>query len=628
VYSNPEQLKGDATVCGIAGWASTRVDIRQRMAVLSRMGAAVACRGPDDEGYWVGDGVGFAHRRLIVIDPLGGRQPMTLTDGRRRLAIVYNGELYNTDALRAALMDLGHSFTGWSDTEVLLHALWQWGEQAVSRLDGIFAFAAWEEPRGTLLLARDRLGVKPLFYWHQGPDLVFGSEIKAILAHPNVPHVVDRDGLSELVAVGPARTPGHGLFRNVGEVKPGSLVVWSGGRLTRTQRYWQLQSAPHSDDLPTTVATVRERLRDAVTRQLVSDVPLATFLSGGLDSSAVTAFAQEAYRLRGKTLHTFSVDFQDQARYFEPTAFQKSLDTPWARDVSARLGTYHHEIVLDSARLADHVDDALLARDHPGMADIDISLLLFCRAVRQHVTVAVSGEGADELFGGYGWCHRPDALAAPTFPWARRLADRVRLLRSDVRERLDPVGYVDARYREALDEVPRLDGEPPDAARIREVLYLNLTRFLPTLLDRKDRMSMATGLEVRVPFCDHRLVEYVWNIPWDWKTLDGEPKGILRRALSGVLPDTVLHRPKSPYPTTHHPVYAEVFRARFRATLKDPYSPLRALYDFRELERLAELDPKSWDLPWFGQMMGVPALYVYLVQLDHWFRRYDVDLVW
>jgi asparagine synthase (glutamine-hydrolysing) len=613
-------------MCGIGGWVSWQEDLSHSRGVMQVMANTLACRGPDDEGHWCSPHVAFAHRRLVVIDPAGGRQPMHAEMAQAHFSLVYNGELYNTDEIRRELDALGHGFRGWSDTEVLLHSYMEWGSACLNRLNGIFAFAIWDDRRQELFMARDRLGVKPLFFWQRGQDLVFGSEIKAVLAHPAVRPDVGLDGLAELLLVGPARTPGHGIFRGVEELRPGHALIWSRTGMRRWQ-YWKLVSQPHADDLPTTVETVRELLRDTVHRQLVSDVPVATFLSGGLDSSAVTAFAAEAFSARGRGLDTYSVDFRDQARYFEANAFQRSLDGPWARKVSQFLGTRHHEVILDTPDLVGHLEEALIARDHPGMADIDISLLLFCRVIKEDFTVALSGEAADEIFGGYPWCHRPDALAADTFPWARRLDDRARILHPEIRRLLTPREYVGDRYQAALAEVPRLEGETGPARRIREVLYLNQTRFLATLLDRKDRMSMAVGLEVRVPFCDHRLVEYVWNIPWEWKSLNGEPKGILRAALEGWLPDDVVSRQKSPYPTTHHPSFADAFRQRMVAVLEDPASPLRDLLDRDALQSLIEADPKNWDLPWFGQMMGVPALFAYLVQADFWFRHYGVRLV-
>lgn len=612
-------------MCGIAGLIDWNHKLTEQQPVLQAMADTMACRGPDDEGVWISDHAAFAHRRLTVIDPAGGHQPMHVAVGDRHYCITYNGELYNTEEVRQHLLAVGHSFASRSDTEVLLRSYIEWGPDCLSRLNGIFAFGIWDAAHQHLFLGRDRLGVKPLFYSQFGGRFVFGSELKALLAHPALPREVDADGLAELLLIGPARTPGVGVLHGIQELRPGSALIF-GRQGLRTWTYWALTSHEHPDDTPTTIATVRGLLEDTVQRQLVSDVPVCTFLSGGLDSSAVSAFAARYLSESGLTLNTYSINFVDQARYFQANAFQKSLDAPWARRVSEFLDTHHHEILVDTPDLVENVGAALRARDLPGMADIDISLLLFSRQVKQGATVALSGEAADEVFGGYPWCHRPDALAADTFPWARRLDDRVALLSAAMRDLLDPHAYVRDRYQDALHEVPRLPSENGAAARIREILYLNLTRFLPTLLDRKDRMTMAAGLEVRVPFCDHRLVEYVWNIPWEMKSLGGHPKGILREAVRGVLPDDVVDRQKSPYPTTHNPSYAEAFRSLMRAVLNDPSSPLGPLVDHERIVALTEADPKSWDLPWFGQMMGVPALFVYLVQLDQWFREYRVTI--
>ncbi len=500
-------------MCGIAGWVDWGRDLRQEATTLERMASAMTPRGPDDAGLWLSAHVGFAHRRLIVVDPAGGAQPMQRRYGTRSFVIAYNGELYNTEDLRRDLLARGYRFEGHSGTEVLLAAYAHWGEACLERLNGIFAFAIWNEAEETLFLARDRLGVKPLFYAERPDAFLFASELKGLLQHPLIPAELDREGLSEAFLMAPSRTPGHGVFRGVKELRPGySLRVSRRG--VRVQRYWGLEAHEHTEGAQATAAQVRFLLRDAVERQLVSDVPISTLLSGGLDSSAVTAFAAEGLRAQGRgALRTYSVEFAEMERHFRATAFQKSLDAPWVQRVSELFGTDHRRVVLDTPDLVRHLGTALEARDLPGMADVDTSLLLFCRNVREGATVALSGESADEVFGGYPWFFREDALAARTFPWALRQKDRVALLNPEFAYWLRPDEYVAARYEQALSEVPSLPGEDPGEARMRQLLYLNITRFLPTLLDRKDRMSMATSLEVRVPFCDHRVVEYAYNIP-------------------------------------------------------------------------------------------------------------------
>jgi len=611
-------------MCGIAGWIDWEIDLTKQEDVVEAMGATLACRGPDECGTWFSPRAGLAHRRLVVVDPAGGRQPMVRRRGEDVFVIVYNGELYNTDELRRDLEARGYAFRGHSDTEVLLTAYMEWGPACVERLNGIFAFGVWNDTAQSLFLARDRLGVKPLFYAQRGRGLLFGSELKALLAHPAVEAAVDAEGLAEIFVIGPGRTPGHGVFRGVEEMKPGWWALYD-RRGLRRRRYWALESRPHEDDLETTAARVRDLLRDTVERQLVADVLVCTLLSGGLDSSAVTAFAAGAFaRAALGPVRTYSVDYTGNDRHFTPNEFQPDADAPWVRRVSTCLGTHHRTVLIDTPELAGALGAVVRARDLPGMADIDSSLYLFCREVKREATGALSGEAADEVFGGYPWFRREEDLNADrAFPWARMTRERARLLSPELAALIRPEDYMAERYREALSEVPRLPGEAPREARLREIAYLSLTRFMPTLLARKDRMSMAVGLEIRVPYCDHRLVQYVWNVPWAVKSCDGRAKGLLRRALAGVLPDDVLQRRKSPYPKTHHPAYLEAVRGWILRILDDPASPLRSLVDVEAVRAVAR-SAESIDLPWYGQLMTGPQLLAYLAQVDLWLREYRV----
>ncbi|MTV48684.1 asparagine synthase (glutamine-hydrolyzing) [Heliobacillus mobilis] len=613
-------------MCGIVGWIDWEGDLSQRGPVLHSMVETLTHRGPDASGVWISPQALIGHRRLIVIDPVGGVQPMIRQAGDGKYVLAYNGELYNTAELREELKAKGHTFRSHSDTEVLLVAFIEWGEACVERFNGIYAFAVWNEAEQSLFLARDRMGVKPLFYAQRGSAFFFASELKALLAHPDIPAQLDAEGLAEIFALGPARTPGHGVLKGIAEVRPGcAMRIDRQG--ARTRQYWSLVSRPHQHDLEKTTATVRDLLLDAVERQLVSDVPVCTLLSGGLDSSALSAIAANYYRRNHLgTLHTYSVDYQDNERYFTPSDFQPNADAPWIQRMTEYLGTVHHPVVIDTPQLVEALKVSLRARDLPGMADVDSSLYLFCQEIKKGATVALSGECADEVFGGYPWFHREEALWADTFPWSRRLADRVSLLAPEIKEYIQPEAYVRRRYEETLAEVPRLPGEDREEARRREMFYLNINWFMANLLDRKDRMSMATGLEVRVPFCDHRLVEYVWNIPWSMKTCEGREKGILRRALQGILPEDVLWRKKSPYPKTHHPAYTSAVREELVQILDNPSSPLLKLIDVEKVRALTRAEAATTSLPWFGQLMGIPQLYAYLAQIDSWLREYRVTV--
>lgn len=415
-------------MCGITGWIDWDADLTQHVATLEAMTATLARRGPDATGLWLSPHAALGHRRLTVVDPEGGAQPMTRSRGGRSYTIVYNGELYNTLELRRELEVRGHAFQSRSDTEALLRGFIEWGPACVERLNGIFAFAIWDEAEQRLFLARDRMGVKPLFYARRGSSFLFGSELKALLVNPLVAPVLDDDGVMEVFALGPSRTPGHGVYRGVAELRPGWWLIHDRSG-TRRQQYWTLESRPHTDDLPTTIATVRSLLVDAIERQLVSDVPLATLLSGGLDSSVITAVAARAFRAEGRgQLHTWSIDYRDNDRHFRSSDFQPDADAPWIQRVSETLGTRHHAVVIDTPELVAALGAAVRARDLPGMADVDASLLLFCQAIKQEVTVVLSGECADEIFGGYPWFHSPEALNRGSFPWIRMTRERTALL--------------------------------------------------------------------------------------------------------------------------------------------------------------------------------------------------------
>ncbi|WP_308634800.1 asparagine synthase (glutamine-hydrolyzing) [Paenibacillus silvisoli] len=611
-------------MCGFTGWIDWTDDLTKQSNILEKMTGTLANRGPDASGTWISPHCALGHRRLSVIDPANGAQPMVRTSDDDKYVLVYNGELYNALELKKELESRGRRFTTTCDTEVLLVAYMEWGPACVEKFNGIFAFALWDSKEQHLFMARDRVGVKPFFYAKQLGRLVFGSEPKALLAHPAIKPEVGPEGLAEIFIVGPARTPGVGIYRDLAELLPGHCAIYSRSGLN-IRAYWKLESKPHTEDVQETARTVGDLLRDTVERQLVSDVPLCTLLSGGLDSSALTSLAVNYYNVTGQgNVHTFSVDYVDNDKHFKAHAFQPNADAPWIERMTTHLGTVHHSMVFDTPELVASLREAMLARDLPGMADVDSSLLLFCREIKKEATVAISGEAADEIFGGYPWFHREEALNAGTFPWSLAAGMRADLLSQDVAAWIRPLEYIGDRYSDAIAEVPHLDGEDAAARKMRQMSYLNITRFMPTLLDRKDRMSMAVGLEVRVPYCDHRLVEYVYNIPWAIKTAGDREKGILRLALEGVLPHDVLYRKKSPYPKTHNPNYLNAVRKQLLEVINEGTSPLLSLINVKKIRELAESEAASSNLPWFGQLMSGPQLFAYLLQVDMWLREYKV----
>lgn len=616
-------------MCGIAGFCNMSADYTQSRPkwqnVLENMKQSLAHRGPDEEGALLLPQAGLAQRRLSIIDLNNGRQPMTRKSFGANYTIVYNGELYNAQELRQSLVSMGYSFETHCDTEVVLTGCMALGTEFVKQMNGIFAFAMWDDRDQRLFLARDRLGVKPLFYTVLDDTLIFGSEIKALFQYPGFKPRVDAQGLSEVFGLGPAKSYGLGVFKDVYEVLPGNILTFnrSGARETP---YWRLISAPHEDSFETTVEKTRYLLIDAVERQMISDIPICTFLSGGVDSSLITAVCANVLKAQNKQIETYSFDFIDNAKNFKSNAFQPSQDRPFVDIMVESVNSKHTYLECDSLDLADNLFDAVDARDLPNMADVESSLLYFCRKVAANNKVALTGECADEIFGGYPWFHNPEIMAAKTFPWSRNMEMRKRLLSDQLLSALDLDGYVQTAYEKSLAETPRLAGESAQEARRREIAYLNLKWFMITLLDRMDRCSMFSGLETRVPFADHRIVEYIWNVPWEMKCPHGVVKGLLREAGKGLIPDEILYRKKSPYPKTYNPDYEKMLGNRLLEVLSNPNAPIHPLVDCGKIK--AALSASSdYGKPWYGQLMAGPQQIAYLIQVNYWLEKYRIELV-
>lgn len=605
-------------MCAIAGILDLVCDEKTKARMLDTMRR----RGPDAAGTYGQETCTLLHARLAIIDPEGGRQPMAYSSAEENYILVYNGELYNTQELRTELERAGHSFEGHSDTEVVLHSYAQWGESCVERFNGIFAFAVWEEKRKRLFLARDRIGVKPLFYKLQGGGLLFASEIKTILAHPAVKAELDEEGAAQILLLGPGRSPGSGVFKGVLELEPGCCGYYEDGKFA-WRRYWSLKDREHTDSFGQTVEKVRWLVMDAIQRQMVSDVPIGTFLSGGLDSSLISAVCARQIQQRGEKLDTFSVDYVDNDKFFVPGKFQPNSDTHYIRLMEGAIESRHHWTVLSPEDLVGVLEDATMARDLPGMADVDFSLLAFCRDIRSHVKVALSGECADEIFGGYPWYRDPEIREADGFPWAQSTQQRGELLHAKIREKTGTDGYVHALYEKTCRESDILPGTSALEKRMKEMVNLNFRWFMQTLLDRKDRMSMYCGLEVRVPFCDYRIAEYLYGVPWAFKDYQGAEKGLLRHAMEGILPQEVLWRKKSPYPKTFDPHYMELVKTQMLDLLTQKEAPL---FELVRREAVQEMLEKEHLWPWYGQLMRQPQTIAYLLQINFWMQHYHIDV--
>lgn len=610
-------------MCGFVGIVNYQKDITKEKDSIKKMNKTLSRRGPDEQGYYIKQHVLLAHKRLIVIDPEGGKQPMVKKFSFGEYVIVYNGQIYNTKELRETLEENGFSFDGHCDTEILLKSFIYYGKEVVHHLNGIFAFAIWNSRTEELFLARDHFGVKPLFYTIYNNSFIFASEIKALLAYPGVEKIINQQGISELFGIGPSHTPGTTVFKNIYEIKPAHYAIFKRSGFY-IERYWKLHSKEHTDNLEKTCEKVRFLLEDSITRQLVSDVPLCTFLSGGLDSSIITKFAADFCKKEGlPPLDTYSIDYVDNDKNFVKSDFQPNSDNYYINLMNENLHTKHHPIIIDTPELASYLEDAMIARDMPGMADIDSSLLLFCKNVKKEMTVALTGECADEIFGGYPWFFRDDALHSNTFPWSIAVTERQELLNPEIGNKVNLKKYIDYRYQESLSEVEILDSDSSETAEKRKISHLTLNWFMQTLLDRSDRMAMYNGLELRVPFCDYRLAEYVWNIPWKMKALNGREKGLLRYICKDILPNEIVDRKKSPYPKTHNPTYLAKVKSMLRDIMKDENAPINSLLNREYILNILETDGKAFTRPWFGQLMTGPQLMAYLCQVNMWLERYQ-----
>ncbi len=616
-------------MCGIAGFCNIKADYTKDFLkwshVLNDMKQALMHRGPDDEGDMLYAQAGLAHRRLSIIDLSRGKQPMTREKSGCSYTIVYNGELYNTVELRDNLINMGYLFKTHCDTEVILVGYMALGIDFIKQMNGIFSFAIWDENSYTLSLVRDRLGVKPLFYTVLNDTLIFGSEIKALFEYPGFRPRIDSRGLCEVFGLGPAKSYGYGVFKDVYEVLPGNLILYNQSGL-HEEAYWSLTSAPHEDSLPETIEKTSYLLKDAVTRQMISDIPICTFLSGGVDSSLVTAICANELKLHNRQLETYSFDFVDNDKHFKSNSFQPSQDRPYVDIMVGQVGSKHTYLECDNLDLADNLYHAVDARDLPNMADVESSLLYFCKKVASRIKVALTGECADEIFGGYPWFHNPEVMSAEGFPWSRNLETRKQLLSDDLLAGIDLNEYVRATYEKSVAETPRLAGEDKTQTRRREIAYLNLKWFMVTLLDRMDRCSMYSGLEARVPFADHRIIEYVWNVPWEMKSPNGLVKGLLREAGRGLVPDEILFRRKSPYPKTYHPDYEKLLGNRLLDIISDPNAPIRPLVDEKKIKTFLA-SPSDYGKPWYGQLMAGPQMIAYLLQINYWLEKYHIELV-
>lgn len=604
-------------MCGIAGILSNNIDLREENEVIWKVSNSLRFRGPDSRGEYIEPDVALIHRRLSVIDIQNGAQPMHFG----KYTIVYNGELYNTEELRNELKRFGYTFDTLCDTEVVLKSFHKWKEKCADKFNGIFAFAVYDKERKKLFLCRDRIGVKPLYYSFVNGVFAFASRLESLLCVKGVEPVTNEEGLNEIFMLGPAKTIGKTVFRDIKELPPACFMYYENEKYD-IKEYWRLEAKPFEESEMQALEHTHFLVSDAIKRQLVSDAPLCTFLSGGLDSSIISKVAGDYYSEKGEVLNTYSVDYVDNDKYFKSSVFQPNKDSDYINLISDYIGTKHHNIVLSNDAVADALIDSTFARSCPGFTDVDSSLLLFCREVKRNFTVSLSGECADEIFGGYPWYHRTEVLFEETFPWSRTTDVRRGILKNGFLPNGED--YTRNAYLETVNKTDFLDSDSKLEKRMREMFILNLNWFMQTLLIRKDVMSMESSLEVRVPFCDYRIVEYAYNMPWSIKSYNNREKGILRKAFEDELPDIITWRKKSPYPKTFNPVYYNRVKEMVEQVLKDKSCPLYDMLDLKGVRAIIE-NPDSLSEPWYGQLMKGVQVLAYIVQIYVWIKKYNVE---
>ncbi|MBQ7761098.1 MAG: asparagine synthase (glutamine-hydrolyzing) [Clostridia bacterium] len=605
-------------MCSICGEIDFLEPFSVDEAIVRRMNGTMKHRGPDESDFFKDNGVLLGHNRLSVMDPENGQQPFTIEYGNKKYTIVYNGEIYNCDEIKKDIRRRNIFLKTNCDTEVVLYSYILYGVDCPKHLNGIFAFAIYDGE--SVFLARDRFGVKPLYYSLKGSHLLFASEIKALLSSPLVSRDVTKRGLWEILYLSPNFVGGRSVFKDILELLPAECMIFKGGELKKW-KYWSLTPLPFFKDRNYAIEKTKYLVYDAIKRQLDADVGLCVLLSGGLDSSVVTAVASHEYKKQGRVLSTYSFEYEGNKESFKNSLFQPNPDDEFAIYLADYLGTSHRVLTCPTRELASNLIPSCEYRDLPGQADIDSSLLYFCKEIKKNHTVGLSGECSDEIFGGYPWFYRPEMLYSDFFPWIHSPRLRPSLFKDSISNSDEGFDYIRSIYKNSLEECPVLSSDSEEMKTSRVATYLSVNYFMTSLLQRKDRMSMASGVEIRVPFADHRILEFLYNVPWEIKFENKVEKALLRNAMVDYLPEKILWRKKSPYPKTHNPEYMRLVTSLLEERLK------KGGYLSEHLDRAKLNEIIESGGTWFGQLMDTPQLIAWLIQFDFWIEHNHINIV-
>lgn len=602
---------------GIAGWLDYDINILEKQDVVEKMKNALQKRGVIKCNNFFSNMIGLVEGYSVNNEKTEISSYRTEED---EIFIAYEGKIYNTRELEKELKSNGYKLETKSDEEIILKGFDLWSEECFEKLNGVYSFVLWLKNEKKLLLVRDKIGTKPLFYYPYYGGIVFGSNIKTVLVNSMVMPKIDNQSLKEILLIGPGRTLGNGIIKGVKEVLPGEVITFEKLGLN-SHIYWKLEAKDHEDSLEKTIEHTKDLIEDAVKLQIDTNEDICCMLSGGLDSSIITKLAKKYYKNK---LFTYSVDYVDNEKYFVSSKFQPNRDTDFINMMLEDVKSCHENIILKNSNLFDALEEATEARDLPGMADIDSSILLFGREIKKNFDIAMSGECADEIFAGYPWYHDKNLLYEECFPWARTLELRKEIFKDGFIK--DSDNYVQSKYEKTVENTSKLSSDSKLEKRMREMFMLNFEWFMQTLVDRNDRMNMYNGLEVRTPFCDYRIVEYAYNMPWKYKAYRGREKGIVREAMQGILPHDVAWRKKSPYPKTYNPEYLKLVSKKIRKILKNKHSFLYQIVNKEKIEEIIK-HPEKVEIPWYGQLMKAPQMLAYLVQIEYWITQNNITII-
>lgn len=609
-------------MCGICGYVE-KENITNDKQIL-KMSSALADNNLDLKNIYINNNVALGCTRLGTENISSTSYPVTRVIEGKSYTILYNGKIYNFDEVKTQLINKGYDFITITESELVLIAYIEYKEKCLEFLNGIFSFVIYDGEK--LFLARDRLGIKPLFFYNQ-EQFIFSSEIKGILKHNSVKPKIGKDEICEIFGLGPAHTPGKTFFKNIFELLPGHYAIVKNGKL-EINKYWDLETKSVSDTLEESIYIIKELVTDSLNRQIISDVPVCSMLSGGLDSSVLAYLASKQI----ENLHTFSIDFEGNKENFVGNDYQPTRDSDYIKIMQEYIKSTHTDLYFSTEEILSSLKDVVIARDMPGMADVDSSMLVFLKKIKENgFDVAISGECSDEIFGGYPWYYKEKLINSLNFPWSRAIDTRKNIINENIVSKEYLSNYIDNAFNSTSANVV-FDSSDEQENTFRRTCYNTIKWFMNTLIERTDRMSKACGLEVRVPFADYKIFEYVYNLSAKFKLgLVNEneipvEKYLLRKAFENDLPNEVVYRKKSPFPKTYDPKYTELLENQIRNIINKSTSPILEIINVKYLYEILKTKGQNLTENWFGQLMTYPQTLAYLIQVNIWLEEYNIEI--